>query len=257
MTPFYPNLLPLNRLYSANVRATDIVLRFIEQQLEAGELQVGMRLPGERGLAEQLNVSRGSVREALQVLAAMGVVRRSVGSGQEAGAILIAEPAAPLDAALRLHVATRAFPVAQVVETRVLLESWAVSRAALADAPLDEVRALLEKMDAPDIDVREFLRLDAELHVAIAALSGNAVVAQMMTSLRSSIENYVVAAVPRVTDWPSLLDKLRREHHTVVDAIARCSPDEATAAVTRHIHEFYEHSGLSSPVDEAAREGRA
>lgn len=126
----------------------------------------------------------------------MGVVRRSVGSGQEAGAILIAEPAAPLDAALRLHVATRAFPVAQVVETRVLLESWAVSRAALADAPLDEVRALLEKMDAPDIDVREFLRLDAELHVAIAALSGNAVVAQMMTSLRSSIENYVVAAIP-------------------------------------------------------------
>lgn len=43
----------------------------------------------------------------------------------------------------------------------------------------------------------------------------------------------------------------------MVDAIARCSPDEATAAVTRHIHEFYEHSGLSSPVDEAAREGRA
>lgn len=227
------------------MRATEIVLRYIEQQLEAGDLQVGMRLPGERGLAEQLNVSRGSVREALQVLAAMGVVRRSVGSGQEAGAILIAEPAAPLDAALRLHVATRAFPVAQVVETRVLLESWAVSRAAAGDAPLDEVLRLLKLMDAPEIDVREFLRLDAELHVAIAALSGNAVVAQMMTSLRGSIETYVVAAIPRIADWPNLINKLRGEHHAIVDAIARSDPDQATAVITRHIHEFYEYSGLN------------
>lgn len=227
------------------MRATEVVLRYLEQQLESGDLQVGMRLPGERGLAEQLNVSRGSVREALQVLAAMGVVRRSVGSGQDAGAILIAEPAAPLDAALRLHVATRAFPVSQVVETRVLLESWAVSRAASTDASLDEVRRLLKLMDEPDIDVHEFLRLDAELHVAIAALSGNAVVAQMMTSLRGSIETYVLAAVPRIADWPMLIDKLRREHHMIVDAIARSAPDEATTAVTRHIHEFYEYSGLS------------
>ncbi|MGB3481651.1 MAG: FCD domain-containing protein [Mycobacterium sp.] len=227
------------------MRATEIVLRFIEQQLETGELLVGMRLPGERGLAEQLNVSRGSVREALQVLAAMGVVRRSVGSGQDAGAILIAEPAAPLDAALRLHVATRAFPVAQVVETRVLLESWSVSRAAaIPDAPLDDVRQLLAQMDDPDIDVHEFLRLDADLHVAIAALSGNAVVAQMMASLRGSIESYVLAAVPQIRDWPTLIDKLRREHHQVVDAIERSEVDEATLAVTRHIHEFYECSGL-------------
>lgn len=227
------------------MRATEIVLRYIEQQLETEDLQVGMRLPGERGLAEQLGVSRGSVREALQVLAAMGVVRRSVGSGQDAGAILIAEPSAPLDAALRLHVATRAFPVAQVVETRVLLESWAVSRAAVTEAPLDEVRRLLTLMDQPEIDVREFLRLDAELHVAIAALSGNAVVGQMMASLRGSIETYVVAAIPRIADWPTLIDKLRREHHAIVDAIARCDGDDATDRVTRHIHEFYERSGLS------------
>lgn len=175
----------------------------------------------------------------------MGVVRRSVGSGQDSGAILIAEPAAPLDAALRLHVATRAFPVAQVVETRVLLESWAVAHAASTDPPLDEVRRLLALMDEPDIDVREFLRLDAELHVAIAALSGNAVVAQMMASLRGSIETYVVAAIPRIQDWPTLIDKLRGEHHAVVDAIARSAPEEATAAVTRHINEFYEFSGLN------------
>lgn len=226
------------------MRATETVLRHVEQQLERGELQVGMRLPGERGLAEQLGVSRGSVREALQVLTAMGVVRRSTGSGQDAGAVLIAEPSAPLDAVLRLHVATRAFPVAQVVETRVLLESWAVARAAGAGQPLEEVRRLLDAMDEPEIEVRDFLRLDAELHVAMAALSGNVLVSAIMTSLRGSIESYVQESVPRIDDWPSLLDKLRTEHRTVVDAIERADAAAASEAVTAHIYGFYERSGL-------------
>jgi hypothetical protein len=81
-------------------------------------------------------------------------------------------------------------------------------------------------------------------------LSGNAVVGQMMTSLRGSIETYVLAAIPRIADWPTLIDKLRREHHTIVDAIAGADSDEASAAITRHIHEFYECSGLR-PVDDA------
>jgi GntR family transcriptional regulator, transcriptional repressor for pyruvate dehydrogenase complex len=229
------------------VRATDVVLQYIEQQLEDGELSIGMRLPGERILAERLEVSRGSVREALQVLSAMGVVRRSVGGGQDSGATLIAEPAEPLRVALRLHVATRAFPVAQVVEARVLLESWAAAEAAKAGESLDEARKLLALMDVSDIDVREFLHLDAQLHVAIAALSGNAVIGHMMASLRGSIESYVVAAIPKVDDWPALMAKLRREHHDIVEAIDRADPDGAAAAVSQHIHDFYGQSGLQQP----------
>ncbi|MBM9467543.1 FadR/GntR family transcriptional regulator [Nakamurella leprariae] len=229
------------------MRASDVVLRHLEAQLEDGTLVVGMRLPGERTLAEQLGVSRGSVREALQVLEAMGVLRRAVGSGQDAGAVLVAEPSAPLDSALRLHVATRAFDVQQVVETRMLLESWAVGRAATTGGSLDAARALLADMDDPDLDVRDFLRLDARFHVELAALSGNALVALIMTSIRGSIEAYVQRSVPRVTDWPDLLAKLRREHHAVLDAVAAGDVAGASATVVRHIAEFYERSGLQQP----------
>ncbi|XTR53264.1 FadR/GntR family transcriptional regulator [Pseudarthrobacter sp. So.54] len=90
---------------------------------------LGGRLPAERTLAEQLQVSRTSVREAIRVLEAMGVLRAGVGSGPEAGTVVIADPTAALGSALRLHVATSHLPVKDIVETRVLLESWAASRA--------------------------------------------------------------------------------------------------------------------------------
>ncbi|MGY5883464.1 FadR/GntR family transcriptional regulator [Modestobacter lacusdianchii] len=237
------------------MRTTETVLQHIEAQLQSRSLTVGMRLPGERALAEQLGVSRGSVREALQVLAAMGVVRRAVGSGADSGAVLIAEPLAPLSSALRLHVATQAFPVSEVVETRVLLESWAVAGAARAGRPLDGLVALLDQMDDPSLDVRDFLRLDAQLHVAMAELSGNALVGAIMASLRSSIETYVQGSVPHVADWPALLDTLRAEHRAVVAAIAAGDPALASDRVSQHIRDFYVVSGLhldDPPPDRAA-----
>ena len=109
---------------------------------------MGGRLPAERSLAEQLGVSRTSVREAIRILEAMGVVRAGVGSGPDAGTVVISDPTAALGSALRLHVATQHLPVADIVETRVLLESWAAARAK-PDAPeLARGRELLDDMDA-------------------------------------------------------------------------------------------------------------
>src|SRR5690349_5405863 len=116
------------------MRTHQLVLHWIEDRLSAGDLAVGGRLPAERALAEQLQVSRTSVREAIRILEAMGVVRSGVGSGPDAGTVVISDPAAALGSALRLHVATQHLPVADIVETRVLLESWAAAQAR-RDAP--------------------------------------------------------------------------------------------------------------------------
>src|SRR6478735_4634952 len=130
------------------MRTHQLVLHWIEDRLSAGDLAVGGRLPAERALAEQLQVSRTSVREAIRILEAMGVVRSGVGSGPDAGTVVISDPTAALGSALRLHVATQHLPVADIVETRVLLESWAAARAR-ADAPeLEQAAALLDEMDA-------------------------------------------------------------------------------------------------------------
>ncbi len=66
-------------------RSHELVLDQIEEQILAGTLRVGDRLPGERDLASHLQVSRSAVREAIRALEAQGVVRSAVGSGKDAG----------------------------------------------------------------------------------------------------------------------------------------------------------------------------
>ncbi|MFP5310936.1 MAG: FadR/GntR family transcriptional regulator, partial [Actinomycetes bacterium] len=151
------------------MRTHQLVLSWIEDQLSAGHLAVGGRLPAERALAEQLQVSRTSVREAIRVLEALGVVRAGVGSGPDAGTVVISDPSAALGSALRLHVATQHLPVADIVETRVLLESWAVARARPDAHQLEEAAALLDAMDAPQgLPSRDFLALDVRFHLSLA-----------------------------------------------------------------------------------------
>src|ERR671911_1899848 len=130
--------------YHCCMRTHQLVLQWIESQLLSGDLALGGRLPAERTLAEQLQVSRTSVREAIRILEAMGVVRAGVGSGPEAGTVVISDPTAALGSALRLHVATQHLPVADIVETRVLLESWAASHARPDSPHLAAAARLLE-----------------------------------------------------------------------------------------------------------------
>lgn len=227
------------------MRTHELVLQWIEKQLSDGDLALGGRLPGERAMAEQLQVSRTSVREAVRILEAMGVVRAGVGSGKDAGTVVIAEPGSALGSTLRLHVATRHLPVADIVETRVLLESWAAARAKVGAPALDEAAALLEQMDnSPDIET--FLALDARFHVALAQAAGNTVVSAMMASLRGAIENYAGKLTGNLPDWKATSDRLRAEHHAILAAVNANDGGRAADLVAAHIQGFYKEAGVGS-----------
>ncbi|MFJ4172177.1 FadR/GntR family transcriptional regulator [Paenarthrobacter sp. NPDC089714] len=227
------------------MRTHELVLGWIEQQLSSGELVLGGRLPGERTMAEQLQVSRTSVREAVRILEAMGVVRAGVGSGKDAGTIVIAEPGSALGSTLRLHVATRHLPVADIVETRVLLESWAAARAQPGVPELYEAAELLDQMDAaPDVDT--FLGLDARFHVALAQAAGNAVVSAMMASLRGAIENYASELTGNLPDWNATSGRLRAEHRAILAAVNANDGGKAADLVAAHIRGFYTEAGVGS-----------
>ncbi|GAC1454472.1 MAG: FCD domain-containing protein [Pseudarthrobacter sp.] len=228
------------------MRTHQLVLTWIEQQLSDGVLTVGGRLPAERTLAEQLGVSRTSVREAIRILEAMGVVRAGVGSGPEAGTVVISDPTAALGSALRLHVATQHLPVADIVETRVLLESWAAARAR-ADAPeLDQAAALLDEMDAVGQGKEEadgFLALDIRFHLALADAAGNAVVSAMMGSLRESIQGYAARLTANLPDWDATASRLQAEHRGILAAIRADDGALAARLVAAHIEGYYREAG--------------
>jgi GntR family transcriptional repressor for pyruvate dehydrogenase complex len=242
------------------MRTHQLVLHWIESQLSEGQLSVGGRLPAERSLAEQLQVSRTSVREAIRILEAMGVVRAGVGSGPEAGTVVISDPTAALGSALRLHVATQHLPVSDIVETRVLLESWAAARAR-PDAPeLQAAGALLDEMDAFGNDgagglamtVDDFLALDVRFHLALADAAGNTVVSAMMGSLRESIQGYVARLTANLPDWDATASRLRAEHREILAAIRNDDGGRAARLVAEHIEGYYREAGLRHP-DEGIR----
>lgn len=230
----------------APLRTYQEVLARIEAELSAGVWSVGDRLPGERALAERFGVSRPSVREAIRVLEAMGLIRTAVGSGPEAGAVVTADPAAPIGSALRWHLASRHLPVADVVQARVLIEGWAVAQAAATRSEeLTEAARLLAEMDEPGLAAEEFLDLDTRFHVALARTAGNVVVAAVMAAMRSAIGDYVSAAVRRLPDWEPMAVRLRAEHHGILEAVRSGQAARAAEAVRAHIIGFYTSTGVS------------
>ena len=228
------------------VRAWQLVLERIEGYLLEGRLTPGDRLPPERELAVRLGVGRSSVREALRVLEVLGLVRTGTGSGPSSGAIIIATPRGGMSALLRLQVAAHGFPLEDVVQTRLVLES-AVVEALASDAArsTSDAHAVLAAMDAADLTPREFLALDAQLHLALAEASGNMVIAAMMAGLRTAIESYVQAGAEGIVDWDATATRLRDEHRAILLAVDSGDPAAARALIHDHITGYYAEAGMA------------
>lgn len=226
------------------------VLARIEAGLSQGRWSLGDRLPSERALSEEFAVSRASVREALRVLEAMGIIRRSTGSGPDAGAILIDKPAAGLGAALRLHMASGATNVRDVVELRLLVENWAAAAVAQrcaaqqADEPdcLSKARELLDEMAAPDLNLAQFQELDAQFHVEIVALAGNPLIEATMLAIRTSIQEYVRTGMDRIDNPHEYVAVLHEQHHEILEVLAAGDSVKASERVCAHIEGFYQQA---------------
>lgn len=222
-------------------RAWEIVLQAIEADLLSGALQPGDRLRGERALATDLGVGRSSVREALRVLEVLGLIHTASGSGPTAGAIIVALPGGGMSALMRLQVAAQGFPVADVVKTRLVLETSIVTELAesLSRPDLRDSVRLLDAMESPGLNEAEFLALDAQFHLSLAEASGNQVITATMAGLRTAIEGYARAGVPGLASWRETSARLRHEHRDILAAIAAADPVLARTRVHSHITRYY------------------
>lgn len=235
---------------ATTARAYTVVLDWLEERLRSGKISVGDKLPGERQFAEDFGISRASVREAIRVLDAMGLVRSATGSGPKAGAVVISEPSAALAWALRMHVATRSLPVGDLVQTRLLLETQsAIGAASAPDGPertriLERAEELLDVMDDPELPARDFHAHDAEFHVLLASLAGNVVVETIMASLRQATIGYVQETVSGLGNWPEISRTLQKQHREIVAAVRERRSEEAAELLRHHITWFYGFSEL-------------
>ncbi|GII55565.1 GntR family transcriptional regulator [Planotetraspora thailandica] len=219
---------------AGRVRAFEGVLARIEERIAADGLTVGDRLPGERQLAEQLQVSRSSVREAIRVLESLGVVSSQVGRGPDAGAVLTSRPADALGGLLRLHLGIATLSMREVVDARLMIEQWSAQRAARSGMALDTMERALAAMDTA-AGPEEFVEHDVVFHSAIVEASGNRLTSAFTQALRDAVRHFAVAAVARAGDTGDLQADHRRIHRAIADGDA----DAAVAAIAVHLARAY------------------
>lgn len=233
-------------------RTYTALLESVEYRLRHGQLRVGDRLPGERTLAEEYGISRASVREALRILSAVGLIRSGVGSGPKAGAVVISQPSDALGWALRMHIATRTLPVSDIVTTRVLLEGNAAAQAAkVAHLPqhseaLKRAQSYLEEMNHTGISDDRFHFCDTRFHYEISSLSGNIVMETVIDSLHLATVGYVQEAVPYLEDWEGTKKELQQQHREIFDAVTAGDRERAQTTVAEHIRWFYALSEIGA-----------
>ncbi len=221
------------------VRTYEQVMAQIEERILDGRLKAGDHLPSERDLAVSLGVSRPSLRESLRVLEALGVV--DIRRGGEGGAVLVGTPGPGFVNLLKLQLALGHFSQTDVLETRIALESWSCSEAAhrATDDDHAALAGILDQMEDPSIDAREFNRLDTAFHVTIAESTGNALTAHLMGSLRVAINRQMIDAYERLDDWRETAKTVRAEHRGILAAIEAHDPEAAVRLVREHIDSFY------------------
>jgi GntR family transcriptional repressor for pyruvate dehydrogenase complex len=177
----------------------------------ANGLEPGARLPAERALAELLGVSRPALREATSRLVARGLLEVRRGSGTYL---------APID-------------FADVTAVRLRLEPFAAGLAAVhatADERAD-LRARLAELGAAVEDAARFARLDLDLHTAVAAASGNAILAGALADL-GQVLRFARAQTARD---PARREATIEELGAVVEAVGAGDAEAAEAAMRRHI----------------------
>lgn len=212
--------------------------------IDSGEYAVGSRLPTERELADQLKVSRPTVREALIALEVEGRVRIRVGSG-----IYVTEPA---DATPVLSAVIEG-PF-ELLRAREFLESAIAEQAARVATKEDIARidAALVAMENVDHPGEASMVHDRAFHIAIAGCLGNAVLVRVVGELFDQRLNPYFAQLAHYfenpTTWRTALD----EHRAVRDAIAARRPLAAHDAMRDHLAHSQERFAQNFGAETAA-----
>jgi GntR family transcriptional repressor for pyruvate dehydrogenase complex len=214
-------------------RAFEQILGDLEASISSGALAAGDRLPAERDLASRYGVSRTSVREAIRVLEAMGIV--SVRRGADHGVVLLHEPGNAFQPVLRLLVALRHVSVDDAIEFRVMVEAGAarsLAARAESDSALGE---LLDRMEEPGIRQPEFRALDAAFHVKLVRTAGNALLDLVEDAVDGVLRKLITDLAMLAWDWNAIQPRLIAEHRAIHDAIAAGDGERAAALVTDHV----------------------
>ena len=216
------------------VRLYRQIAALISDRIDEGLFPVGTLLPAERDLADQLGVSRTSVREALIALEVGGKVSIRVGHGVQ---ILRATPRMDRVGA-SAEVSEADIGPIQMMEARQLIEPRSAELAALNhdSSNLERIeRALDEQARAESVQSAEYRDWDRAFHIEIAKASGNAALTLLIGTLWDYRRKPMFVKIEELLMGPDRLYKTPAEHKRIFAAIAAGDRTAARNAMKAHL----------------------
>ncbi len=214
---------------------SDVVVDGIKDMITSGQLQPGSRLAVEHELAEQLGVSRGSLREGVRALALMGVLETRQGAGTYVTALDPSTLLGPLGVLVELQ---RPENILHLMSVRRVLEVEAAGRAAMriTDAELAAAGEALGRMEGmiehETIDHDAVMEADVDFHRVIAEASGNPTLTAMIHGLAGRT---IRARMWRALHAEAVERATFAEHQEIFVAMTARDPDAARLRMGVHL----------------------
>ncbi len=210
------------------------VSEILHEKIRAGVLKPGDRLDSVEQLAEQLQVSRSAVREALSALKAMGLIEIKQGSGTFVKSV----PPNRLDFPLSTAMLSNKLDIARLLEVRKIIEVGAAASAAInrTEQDIQAMVQILEDMKQAHGDGELGEKVDYQFHVAIATASQNPLLATILDQI-SGLMIDTMKETRRIWLYSkkTTSEQLYEEHMNIFLAIQQQNEESAKQAMTFHL----------------------
>ena len=215
-------------------KLSDVITEQLESMIVDGRLLAGQKLPPERELAQKFEVSRPSLREAIQNMEAKGLLYRKQGGGtfvKRRLTTLVTDPLLEL-------IAQRPETQFDLLEFRHALEGMAAYYAALRGQQDDFVRieeALAALPDSENSDKELEAKELAEFYLVMAQASHNMVLLHVMRSLQPMLQENIRCNLEMLAINAQVGQEIRTQRRNIVAAILDQNPEQARQASNEHL----------------------
>lgn len=215
-----------------NVKRSELLAREIVEEIVDSSLQPGESLPAEAVMLGHYGVGRASLREALRLLEAQGLVTIRPGPG--GGPVIGKVEAANLGRSASLYFRLAGATCGLLAEAMLVLDPWLAELAAqradrgAAETKLGACMAAADAIQGDDISVR---RIAPEFHDTMYNLSGNGVLETVASAVGAIFSNQVLSQV----DLTSRQGTFLADHHRIADAISAGQPTKARRLAHEHM----------------------
>ncbi len=214
----------------------NVVADGLLDRIVSGELAIGEALPTEAEIGEEFEVSRVTVREALRILTAQGVVRVESGIGSHVRPV---DEWTSLDSLMRYRSAHSPSDdtAVQLIEVRRMFETEAAALAAtrLSDESLHELEQSVARMVAASEfgDVDDFVAADLHFHDVIMRASGNI----FLSALFEPLTRVLAERRAETSRVPQIQHNAIEHHRAILEALRGRRADAARAAMHAHMEQ--------------------